>query len=86
MFNTVHGVYSCNFSVRNGFKQGGIIGPILFCFYFDAVLRGMHCAGLGCKIGKFFVMALACAYDLVLLSPLDSAIRRMLAVRDNFAR
>jgi hypothetical protein len=37
-----NGVYSCNFSVRNGVKQRGIISPMLFCIYLDNVLAKLQ--------------------------------------------
>jgi hypothetical protein len=50
--------YWYNFSVRNSVKQTVIISPILFCFYFDDVLRILQRAGWGCYMGYFFVGAL----------------------------
>jgi hypothetical protein len=52
-------IFSCEFPVKNGVKQGGIISPILFCIYFDDVLCRLQRAGLGCFIGHLFVGALA---------------------------
>lgn len=80
-----NGIYSCNFSVRNGVKQGGIISPILFSVYFDDVLCRLQRADVGCHIGKLFAGALAYADDLVLLAPTASAMRRMLAICVDYA-
>jgi hypothetical protein len=77
-------IFEC-FGVSNGFKQGGIISPILFSIYFDEVLCQLQSAGVGCYIDKFFVGALAYADDLTLLAPTASAMRRMLAIWERFA-
>jgi hypothetical protein len=64
-----NGIYSCNFSVKNGVKQGGIISPVLLCLYFDNVLAKLKSSQVGCYIGNLYVGALAYADDLVLLAP-----------------
>jgi hypothetical protein len=80
-----NGIYSGNFSVRNGVKQGGLISPILFSVYYDDVLCRLQRAGVGCYIGQMFTVALAYADDLVLLAPTASAMRRMLAICEDYA-
>jgi hypothetical protein len=45
-----NGIFSCDFLVKNGVKQGGVISPILFGIYFDDVLCRLQRAGLGCFI------------------------------------
>jgi Reverse transcriptase (RNA-dependent DNA polymerase) len=68
-----NGIFSCDFLVKNGVKQGGIISPILFCMYFDDVLFRLQRAGVGCFLGHLFVGALAYADDIVLLAPSAAA-------------
>jgi hypothetical protein len=80
-----NGIFSCDFPVKNGVKQGGVISPILFCIYFDDVLCRLQRAGLGCFIGHLFVGALAYADDIVLLAPSAATMRVMLSICDDFA-
>ena len=80
-----NGVYSNWFSVSNGVKQGGIISPILFCIYIDELLCRLQKDDVGCQIGNLFLAALAYADDLVLLAPTARAMRRLLALCDDFA-
>lgn len=80
-----NGVYSNWFNISNGVKQGGIISPILFCIYIDELLCRLQKEGIGCHIGSLFLAALAYADDIVLLAPTASAMRRLLAVCDDFA-
>jgi len=70
-----NGVYSQNFPVVNGVKQGG-----LFCIYNDNVLLTLRQTGVGCFIGSWFVGALAYADDIVLMAPTATAMRQLLAV------
>ena len=37
-----YGVYSQNFPVVNGVKQGGILSPVLFCVYIDELLLALR--------------------------------------------
>jgi len=80
-----NGVYSNWFSISNGVKQGGIISPILFCIYIDQLLCRLQKDGTGCHVGNVFLAALAYADDIVLLAPTASAMRRLLALCDDFA-
>jgi hypothetical protein len=58
---------------------------ILFSIYYDDVLCRLQRAGVGCYIGQIFTGALSNADDLVLLAPTASAMRRMLAVCEDYA-
>ena len=73
--------------VHNGVKQGGVLSPILFCVYFDDLLRRLAASRIGCFIGECFVGALAYADDLVLLSPTPRAMRVLLSrpISNDFA-
>jgi arginine exporter protein ArgO len=79
------GVVSDYFLAINGVKQGGVLSPVLFCVYIDGLLMALSNAGVGCYIGNNFVGALAYADDIVLLAPSASALRRMLAICENYA-
>jgi len=65
----------------NGFKQGGVLSPVLFCLYIDGLLVVLSMAGVRCFIGDYFVGA----EDIVLLTLSASALRIMLAICDKHA-
>jgi Reverse transcriptase (RNA-dependent DNA polymerase) len=64
-----NGTFSKRFCVTNGVRQGAILSPILFDFYFDVFLGKRSSNGDDCYNGLFFVGALAYADDLILLAP-----------------
>jgi hypothetical protein len=76
---------SKDFSISNGVKQGGILSPVLFCVYYDELLRRLKQSRMGCFIGHWFIGALAYADDIVLLAPSATAMRRLLTICDQFA-
>ena len=79
------GVVSSFFDVSNGVKQGGVSSPIYFCIYIDGLLSRLAKSGVGCHIGLMFVGAIAYADDIVLTAPTPSAMRKLLAICDEFA-
>jgi exonuclease III len=80
------GVTSECFLAANGVKQGAVLSPVLFCVYIDNMLKLLAKAGIGCHIGPIFVGALAYADDIVILAPTATAMRRLLAICDEYAR
>jgi Reverse transcriptase (RNA-dependent DNA polymerase) len=78
----LNGICSGIFFICNGFKQGGVLSPILFCVYLNGLLKLLSDAKVGCFVGTTFVGVLAYADDLVLLAPTAGAVRRMLSVCD----
>ena len=40
--------------MENGVKQGGVLSPIIFCVYFDELLKRIESSGMGCYIGHYF--------------------------------
>jgi len=79
------GLYSQNFPVINGVKQGRILSPVLFCVYIDELLLALRQTNVKCFMDSWFVGTLAYADDIVLMAPSATAVRQMLAVCDEFA-
>jgi len=52
-------VYSQNFPVVNGVKQGRILSPVSFCVYIDKLLLALRQTGVWCFLGSWFMGALA---------------------------
>jgi len=73
------------FTALNGVKQGAVLSPILYCVYVDDLLLIHSKAGVSCFIGLHFVGALAYTDDLVLLAPTASAMRKLLAISEDYA-
>ena len=69
---------SCEFFVKNGVKQGGLLSPLLFAVYIDELLLQLQASGFGSYIGHYFVGALAYADDVTLLGPTLTSIKLML--------
>jgi Reverse transcriptase (RNA-dependent DNA polymerase) len=54
--------------------------------YIDIMLMLLVKAGVGCYTGSYFVHVLAYADDIVILAPTATAIHRLLAICDEYAR
>jgi hypothetical protein len=80
-----NGGHSHSFQVKNGVRQGAILSPVLFCVFYDVLLRELCSQDMGCHIGSLFVGALAYADDLVLAAPSTNAMRHILQVCDEYA-
>ena len=73
-------IFSENFDVSNGVKQGGILSPILFSIYMDGLIANLRLCGMGCRISRYFVGVIVYADDVVLLAPSVRALRTMLGI------
>lgn len=78
-------VLSAPFTCSNGVKQGGVLSPVLFCVYMDALLKRLSALHVGCRLGKQWVGALCYADDVTLLAPTRQASQHMLQVCEEFA-
>lgn len=78
-------IFSEEFAVSNGVRQGGVVSPLLFTVYMDILLGMLKEEGAGCHMSSMFVGALCYADDLTLIAPTVSALRRMLSVCEKFA-
>ena len=69
----------------NGVKQGGVLSLILFCVYFDELLKRLESSGMGCYIGHHFYRCVGYADDVKLLCPSINGLQTMINVCENFA-
>ena len=79
-----NGAKSREFSAANGVRQGGVLSPILFNIYFDEMLTRLKRKGIGCKVGIYFLGALAYADDVILLCPSRKGLQEMLDICELF--
>ena len=59
-------------------KQGGINSPDFFACYYDGLMQQLRQLRLGCHIDGLFLSSLFFADDIVLLSPTQSGLQRMI--------
>ena len=75
-----------HFEVSNGIRQGGVLSPILFSIYLDGLLDLLHTSGRGCYWEDHFSGAFCYADDLTILAPSQNALRKMLALCEQYAQ
>ena len=71
--------------MENGVKQGGVLSPILFCIYFDELLKRIERTGIGCHIGHHFYGGLGYADDVVWISPTVCGLQLLISTCEKFA-
>ena len=73
--------YICDvYPVTNGFKQGGVLSPILCVNYIDELFTRLRDIGVGCFIGgKFCGECFGYDDDVTLLAPTHNSLRCLLA-------
>ena len=79
------GVYSQEFQVKNGVRQGAVSSGILFAIYIDNLLSELRQSGFGCHINGVFFGALIFADDIFLLSASRSGLQEMVNICQKFA-
>ena len=78
-------INSANFKIMNGVKQGGVLSPILFAIYLDPLLEKIHKSGIGCYMGGICGSAFAYADDVIILTPTCSAMRKLIAICEQYS-
>ena len=68
-------------TLGNGFKQGGIISPILFNIYMD----DLNSSGIGGYLGTEFINHLCYADDLCLISLSSSRMQQLVHICNKYA-
>jgi hypothetical protein len=63
-----------------GVRQGGVLSPILFSIYVDAVLVELNEIGLGCHLQGIVISAIMYADDVILFSPSVRLLQQLVAL------
>jgi hypothetical protein len=79
-----NGKYSRLFGTSNGIRQGGVVSPVLFCVYMDALLKRLEDEGYGCWIGNHYFGSMGYADDLKLISPTIQGLKMMNSICEDF--
>ena len=74
------------FMVSTGVRQGGLLSPILCTIYLDGLLESLRAGGLGYYWEDYFSGALCYGDDLTVLAPSPDALRKMLALCEEYAQ
>ena len=71
---------SDSFFITNGVRQGGILSPLLFNVYMDALSSSLSNIPIGCSISGVMVNHIMYADDLVIISPSAKGLQRLLDI------
>jgi hypothetical protein len=78
-------VFSDDFPVTNGIKQGGVLSPLLFGVYIDVLIKKLRSSGFGCTIGPHYTGCIVYADDIVLLSPTKMGMEHMIKICQEYS-
>ena len=73
------------FSCMNGVKQGGVLSPYLFIFYYDKLSLALNDLNVGCNLNTT-INHLFYADDLVLVSPSKRGLQKLISVCETFSK
>ena len=73
-------VYSEEFPIPLGMKQGGILSPKFFSLYIDDLIKMLRKKGIGCHVLEMFVACILFADDMALMAPSRSALQKMITI------
>ena len=73
-------VYSEEFPIPLGMKQGGILSPKFFSLYIDDLIKMLRKKGIGCHVLEMFVACILFADDMALMAPSRSALQKMINI------
>ena len=78
-------MYSREFRIANGVRQGAVLSPILYCFYMNDMFDILRNSRSGCKIANLFAGAFGYDDDLLLISPSRSGLQDMINLTEQYA-
>ena len=79
-------VYSRDFPVPLGIKQGGINSPEFFGCYIDGIASILRKANIGCHMFGLFLAMILFADDLCLLAPTRGALNKMIQLCADYCK
>ena len=77
---------SDSFFITNGVRKGGILSPLLFNVYMDALSSSLSNTPIGCSIGGVMVNHIMYADDLVIISPSAKGLQRLLDICADYSQ
>ena len=80
------GIYSEQFGMLNGIRQGSCVSPKMFNVYVDKLNELLRNSGVGCHVSGVCTNNFSFADDMVLACPDAKALNILLEICDNFAR
>ena len=80
------GILSELFPINVGVKQGGILSPPLFENKIDELIYACIKENIGARINNINVSIIVYADDIILLSPVDSHLQRLLDICDEYSK
>ena len=84
--NLGNSILSCLFTIDCGVKQGGILSPFLFNIYINDLIEECTNANLGAVFGIINVSIIVYADDILLISPVDSHLQKLLNICSNYGQ
>ena len=76
--------FSAYFEINSGVMQGSKLGPILFIFYIDDLLRELNDSKLGAVMGNLVISTLGFADDIVLITDCPKKMQKLLDICCNW--
>ena len=81
----IWGINSEIFQTKEGVKQGEVLSPFLFNFFLNDLIESNCDLNIGAKIARINICTLAYCDDLILLSPMEEHMKRLLKSCESYA-
>jgi len=81
----LEGFRSEKFKINEGVKQGGILSSLLFNFFMDGLLASLMELNVGALVGSVNTSALAYCDDILLISPVEAHMQKLLQCCEVYA-